>query len=697
MYSRASRPDRHPARPSRPRPFRRTVLLVAVALLAVTALSEASGPPPNSGRSSREIADDEMAKMRAARWAAADYQLVVAPWLPSLPGHSTRLVVNSRLTEPLVLEIEATGADGAIHPLTVETLEPRSTLRLDVDSLLELADPGQGDHSLRLSYFGDAEMIQAWVVTDGPGGVMEMPMIKVSTQPVGEWVSFWDTAPYARGNALRPRFAFHNTRPTPVGVTLRVTGPAGSPRTVELSLSADGTAYFSPRPTERVAGLWAQHDGAPGQVQASAVLSGPAFLTRLPLVTAGALADAETFESMSLVTATAAGRRTILSLYNADAAGPAPVEVQLLEPATGAVLAAASLELAPGAPRSVDVLALLASAAPGSVGERFRLRVVPATAGVIAQAVDVGAAGRPTDVTLIPASKIHDSGTYPLPDLEGHEVVTELLNLGDEPAQIFAHLSWQGHDYAVEPFEVPAGGSYRIDFRQLAELGEADPAGRRFRPGDQPVYLQWMGRRGSSSLIARTQVRPEGDSDAFGFNCFGCCEEWPYGGMVPEFAAFLVGTSADFMAAEYIQTCSGTIGPFYANPATTTYTSPLSWNTQDVWASGQTEQTVSFTSSGSYMQVFCKPRPINFFGDGPTVADEICQQTHNPGFDPLRGCCGMFGSNVTACKACCDREKAVGDCRCNKLPLFRGICKGLVSLFSTLDCHGPCAVGCGEA
>lgn len=669
------------------------VILSAVSTLAASVALAAEGP----GRSSRRIAREEMAKMREARLEAADLEVLVAPLLPWLAGQELQLVVNSRFTEPIDLHVAASSPAGEMDFLTHQRLEPRGTLRLDLDEMLQLFDPGPRDHSLRLSYVGDAEMIQAWLISEGRAGAMEQQMIKVSLQSLTQWHSFWDLDAVAAGRAVVPRFAFQNTEMTPVSIVLRLDDGSGEVESIERVVTAGGTWHFQVDRRMRAGTLSVGHDGSPGQVQAAGVLAGGTFLAQLPLVPHRPDGGPESYESMILSSEDASRRRPIAQLAAIDVVKPSAAEVALLDVDTGLPLASQEVVLRPGHPASLDLSTLLALGVSDREVERFRLRI-RSPSRVLAQAFLVGSHGVPTDIALVPASKAHDSGTYPVPNLDRYVAWAEFLNLGEEPAQIFAHLSWAEGDYAVEPFEVPPGGTRMLDISALAESGPPDAAGRSFRPADRPIYFQWMGRRGSSDLIARTFVRRHGETDAIGFNCFGCCEEFPFGAMVPEFAAFLVGTSAQFMAAEYIDTCSGTIGPFYAAPNGVTFNSPLSWNTHEVSAAGQTTQTVSFTGSGMYMQVFCKPRAINYFGDGPTVADEACQQAHNPGFEPSRGCCGMFGLNVSACKSCCDREKSVADCRCDKLPFgFRSLCKALVSLFSTLDCHGPCAAGCGDA
>lgn len=53
------------------------------------------------------------------------------------------------------------------------------------------------------------------------------------------------------------------------------------------------------------------------------------------------------------------------------------------------------------------------------------------------KAVESGPLGLPRDIELISDAKVHDGGTCPLPSLAEHEVVTECLNLDQDPAQIF--------------------------------------------------------------------------------------------------------------------------------------------------------------------------------------------------------------------------------------------------------------------
>lgn len=682
-------------------------VVLTIVLISFSTLSGAYGQEPKpvatapqTSASSRQIASEAMKDSRDERWRNADSQLFVAA-IPALePDTKIRLIVNSRFSEIIPIEVTVSSPEGNVLALRSDELEPRRTVDLNLlEHLTDFAARSQPS-SVRVSFFGDAEMTQAWLLISGPSGVTEVPLVARSKHANWQWSSFWDARPY--GKILRrprPTFLFHNADLTPVEISGEVTDTKGKTWAFLRAIPPSGTISLRVPATKGASAgqLRVQHDGLPGQVVAAAYLASPGFLASLPVAKPAQLVEAKIYESPGLPLGPDARAEAIVSLFNAERQDGEPilVAVSLLDLVTGREVAVIEQPLASGEIRSINLRETMSEA----FEEADRpLRVQIRRQGdspFLTYGMTLSSKDGPTDLALIPRFKVHDSGTYPIPGLDDHEVTTTLVNLGEEPAQVFAHLSWERGEYALDPIEILPGGAFRVDFRDLVIRGKLDLKKRAFRPGNAPTYFQWLSRRGSSSLIARTEIRPINGDDVYGFNCFGCCMEFPFGGLEPQFAAFRVGDSADFEPVEFIDTCSGTIGPFHAVPTSTTYSSPLGWNNYDIWATGQTQQTVSFTSQGTYSTITCSTVNRNFFGNGPVVADDDCQEEHNPDFDPSRGCCGMNGSNTTDCQECCDREKEVADCRCDELPFGSAVCKARVMQVIQTNCRNPCAAGCG--
>jgi hypothetical protein len=151
-----------------------------------------------------------------------------------------------------------------------------------------------------------------------------------------------------------------------------------------------------------------------------------------------------------------------------------------------------------------------------------------------------------------------------------------------------------------------------------------------------------------------------------GFNCFGCCTEFPTGEVIPVSIAFDIGQVPLFQAAEIDHTCQGDIGPNPVDSPSLSYTTPLSWDGVHVSTSDLTYQTLSFTARDVRVSVTCQEVGTTISGSGPGEVDQ-CQHDNNPGHDPGKGCNQSPNSgSCSDCYSCCDKQKAVGYCRCDK-------------------------------
>ncbi len=183
-------------------------------------------------------------------------------------------------------------------------------------------------------------------------------------------------------------------------------------------------------------------------------------------------------------------------------------------------------------------------------------------------------------------------------------MATTWLNLGSKPAKVVAQLDWaEGGAYALPEITIASGASYRLDFAELIRKAQPDLLEREIDPSYQSGFFRWSARGGSRRLLARTEVNPV-EGGRFGFNCAGCCLEFPYGAIEPTSVAFPVGAAVPFVACEYRNTCSGgPLGPFNASSPSLTVPSPFTWNGFTLRASGSGSGTLSFTAQATRYEV----------------------------------------------------------------------------------------------
>jgi hypothetical protein len=223
----------------------------------------------------------------------------------------------------------------------------------------------------------------------------------------------------------------------------------------------------------------------------------------------------------------------------------------------------------------------------------------------------------------------------------------------------------------------------------LAHQGGEDILGRSLSPDYRNGFLQWTTQAGSHELIARTEVRPRGLKDTFGFNCFGCCPENSFGDLVPGGVNFDIGVVPAFEACEYITTCNGVLGPFPATVTSLTYGTPLSWNGFNISSAGLTYQVVSFRAEGEKTDVVhCVQNPKTISDNGDVTVDK-CQKDNAPGIDPTKSC-AVQKPACADCYDCCEKNRMAAHCRCDKLPaISRPACKAGADV-ATQSCRDNC-------
>lgn len=637
-------------------------------LLAVVPATSRAAEPPD--------VTPEMQQIRRARWMASTDQLLVAPYY-SIKGDSrASLLLMNRFGEPIDYEARAISLAGRSFPLGEDEIPSRGVVEIDLREFLTLAPGDFEEGSLEVSYFGDPEMAQAWVVLSGERGSLEIPLAKVETVADPTSVSFWDLSPFPRGRKVTPRFALHNSGSTPATVTFSWSSPAARIHVARRGLAPGQTAILErpQRMKDFASGrIHVTHDGEAGQVSMNGFLAeGETLVGVLPVTTPTELASQRAIEGLGIPDVP--GSRAVVTIADLRPEGSSrQVRVELVGREDGLPRAFTTLTFEPGEIETVDLSTLVPEAGGGDVGD-FRPSISSDEPGLAASAFDLMPDGTVIDLALTERGKIHDTGTYLIPSLESHEVTTTFVNLGEEPAELFGHFTSDRGEYALDPILVPAGGTYVLDFRSLSKTSPTDRLGRRLERGFDWGFFQWLSRRGSTELLARTEVRRPDEMDRIGFNCYGCCNEMPTGAVIPESIGFDVGQAPLFEAIEYVDTCAGMTGPYHAYPDVMYYSAPLSWNGWNISTSGLTSQDVLFQGSGEYMAVTCVSRTRTFFGGGDVTVDKCMRDHGPPDFDESQSC-AVQSSSCSNCYDCCEKIKQVAYCRCDKLLMGRTACR----------------------
>ncbi|MFP3940810.1 MAG: hypothetical protein ACLF0P_10925 [Thermoanaerobaculia bacterium] len=638
----------------------RGALRLLSTLLGILAFGVSAGAQADpSSKPSREAE-----QMYRARWLASDDQVLIAPYYSVAGVQEARLILVSRFAEPIDYEVRALARSGLAYSLGGGSLAPREVEVLDLRDSLSGAGDSFEEGSLEVRYFGDADMTQAWVLQAGATGSLEMPLTNATPGGAREWRSFWDASEHVEKAALRPRFAFHNSESSPVLLTLSWQDSDGDRVVTRRGLGPYQSALVGPPGVGanwKSGTLLARHDGEAGQVAVNAFLADLGEpVASLPMASPSDLHESREFEGLGFPRHEVI--RGLLSIHDTRHSGaPRSIRASLVQRTTGHLVGMQDVSLLPGAVRTLDLEAVLPEDSEFALAD-LRLRVSSEEADLLVSTVAVLSDGTLVDSALIPSAKVHASGTYPVPSPETHGVSTTFLNLGDDTAQLFAHFVSDRGEFALEPIEIAPGALHRLDFEELVAEERIDRLGRRLDPEFEWGFFQWFSRRGSKELLARTEFRPEGSSDTVGFNCFGCCAEFPTGAIIPESVAFDVGQVPPFEAVEYVDTCAGQMGPYYAFPEELNYSAPLSWDGQTVATTDYTNQSVSFQSSGFYETIRCDSAKRTFFGGGDATSDR-CLAQHHPEFDPSKSCADQV-PNCDSCYECCDKQKEVGECRC---------------------------------
>jgi len=634
---------------------------------------EGLAPAEIARRQARE-AEQDAERMRAERRAAARWLSFDAPFYSIENGLETTLFLMNTVTDPISVELEVRNDQGESLALGTFVIESLNHLEVSLGEKLAGFEDGFSSGSVRCSLLGDADTLQGWAVVSGSRGqTVEIPFTTAEDFVSSRLVGFWDLSQPAFGPSPRADLFLANVSEQTVHARITLgPGTSDNPLTVEVPpsrrLRVDGSRGAQ--------GLGARgsvavdHDGPPGALIGVAVAGVPTPVQTFELGDGDTTAGTARYESIPLPASAAvdsgpsAGSPTAggptapwVTLFNgADA--PQTVSIESLDATSGAVLDRSSVEVTPGAVRTVPLARLAALGTRNS--PPVRLRVRGERSPLLVRGGVPLADGTTADVAFFPFEDAHGQGTYPLPDVDRYETVTTLVNLGDEDALIGVQVHWSGGTFALGPLMVPAHGLHKIDLEELADTVAPDVLGRRLDRGRPAGVLKWTVMKGSNALIGRTDVRPREGDDRFGFNCYGCCWENATASIVPSLVEFGPGDSRSFQSCITYNDCSGTMGPYSITPQSMTVPSPFSWNSSTITAPTAADDGMDFGVQFLETSPTCFSFLKWLLGYGRA---EMCDFTFNPrDYDPRKTCTEQT-SICLECKACCANLYQVKVCR----------------------------------
>jgi hypothetical protein len=596
------------------------------------------------------------ATIEQQRQSAAPQSLYL-PFFSLAGRDTTEVFFVSTITDPIAIDLVAISPAGDQVYLGRETLPPSRHLSVDLRAALAAAGGTFQVGHLRLDFVAPAGGMQAWAVVRSGRQTFEVPSLGPDKVAGTELFSFWDPANVGSKSKLKGQYFVANT--TQQEVTYTLTQRRGKRIVVEQTMTLgplqSRAHLLSGFGAGRPGWLQLSHDGPSGALLGAGVISAGERLAYLPLATPGGLAAGPYFEVLRVPGDQLGGRvdrgastdpaLTSLTLFNTGDVAQR-VTIDRLAQSTGAPQGTRTLILGAKEVATFDIQKLFGRRAARNV----RLRVRGTSPSLLVDGAVVTARGEVLALSVHPSSTAHQSGTYPIPDLDRFAVRTTLVNLGDEESEILAQYFWDGGTYSVPPQKVPAGGTLVLEPAKLATQGEADFMHRRLDPSGKNLMLKWIVRRGSRQLLGRTEAQRLGDVDGFGFNCGACCWQTPHNRILPFEVELGLGEYPPFEAITWYSTCSGEIGPWTASPFSSNVPAPFSWDFSNLSVSAGAEATIQFQTRDLRISLGCVSTFVSPVALGKGKA---CDKVHNPnGYDKNRTC-ETQTSNCTTCKSCC--------------------------------------------
>jgi hypothetical protein len=612
-----------------------------------------------------ESAQEEAERLRAERRAQAHDLDFFALYYTIEDERDTVLFLMNTITDPISVSIAARSSARSELALGTYLIEPLQHVEISLRERLAGLEEGYRHGSLRLSLLGDVDTLQGWTVVTGAGGnAFEIPLVTPEEIAARDFLAFWDATVPGLPGPPGVVVTLLNTSQQVLSVGATTGGPAGTRSHVfrlgpgqSLQIDGVGDRRFSPRGWLRL-----DHDGNPGDLLAVGTLGSRPPVAAIPFVPAETIRAYDRHESMPIAAtpgdrgAISPNARPWVTLFNAGAERQ-QATVEALSAETGVLLGQAALDLEPGEVRSIPLAQ--AVPAPAVSPQPMRVRVRSDAPPLLVRGFTALPGGAVADLAFFPFTTAHFNGTYPLPDPARYETTTTVVNLGDEDSRIVAQAYWNGGTYALPPLTVPARGILRIDLEDLAETAPPDVLGRELDQEHPAGVLKWMVQNGSNALIGRTEARPKGGSDRFGFNCFGCCWELPRAAILPSTVEFTPGQSRSFEACVTYDTCSGTMGPFPANLISTSVAAPFVWNGSTITSSQAADGDAGFEAEELETRPNCLEIMLRIFGFGKA---KMCQKTFNPNSYTTTKLCRDQTGNCMECEQCC--QDIAAELRC---------------------------------
>lgn len=636
-------------------------------LTGAAAGQTAGGPSPEA---------EEAARLAAEKRAAARPTIAILPYYSVGAGRETLVYLLNLTTYPLAVDVTAVAPEGGSLPLGRHAVDASGHLALPLSEELRGGGAEFRDGSLVLSFLGDTDTLQAWVVVKRGVQYTEIASVEPEGLVASELFSFWDDV------SGRDRATYYLFNPSAAAIDYDAVAGSGSEILASFRGSIPAGRRISLRPAiagRPIARGWMslRHTGAPADLVATGFLEGPSTLVRLPMLSSATAITDHEYDAVRL-TQSGPGqsssreprdRDVVLTVLGAGAEA-ARVSIQLLGLTTGNTLASFNAVVGPKEVRSFRLRDALGVAALDGPDEK-RIRVSadqPIAVSGYSQVVGQATA----ELSFFGQSEAHAGGTYPIPSLAEAEAFTTVVNLDAEPATIVGQVFWSTGTYALGPLTIPAHGAYRFDFRELARSGPLDLLGRRLDPSYSHAAFKWSARSGARRLIGRTEVRvPHSTSDVYGFNCFGCCYEMPWGTIEPSYAEFFPGQSWPFDACTYVDTCNGRMGPYSASISSMSVPSPFSWNGTTIGASAAGYEDLSWEGIEMELRVNCEERVrvVRGIGKGDTCKHAL-RKNSNPAqsWDAATPCYHQT-SSCGPCHECCLKIKTYWLCKKKKFEL----------------------------
>ena len=581
------------------------VLVVGSAFLApdssVIALREDSNHANESVNAEQVQAQTALESHRASHRSNYSQVVQFMPFYSIASGDQASVFLLNMFSDTVPVTLTAYDLYGNPYTLFEHQVEPRTHVELSLNQALASAGSGYLAGSLTIQYQGEASTVSAWAVLQRGSHATEIPFSVPGQFQSTTLRAFWDTEPLSNMASGEPVYAIMNTATVPVeySVTVRTEGQR---TTVEnFRLQPNARNLFRVPANRRKGSLVIEHRGVAGDLVCAGLLEGSGLVVPLPVVVPAAL---ESSKHHALRVPTTGWLRTWLTLANPTVRSQTAT-LSAYDPDSGRRLARSTQTVGAETVETVSLVTLLGSL--GSTRPR-EVRITVEHQGnprsLLVSGAKLGRSGQVGSIPIFQDSQAHHNGTYPLLNVSRGAVSTTWLNLGAATAKVVAQLDWEGGgSYALPEISIAPGASHRLDFSELIRDAQSDLLERELDRSYRKGFFRWSARGGSQKLLARTEVEPVAGG-RFGFNCAGCCVEFPYGAIEPGSATFLVGSSASFVASEYRNTCSGgLLGPHSASSPTLTVPSPFTWNGFTLRASSPGSGTLFFTATAARYEV----------------------------------------------------------------------------------------------